>query len=77
VGFRWALNDVHDTSILGGPVIDYKTGEIIALVEAERRIGNDWRFELEARLFANTVPGATISGLERDSFVTLRLSKFF
>jgi hypothetical protein len=76
-GFRWALNDVHDTAILGGPVIDYKTGEIVALLEAERRLGAGWRFEFEARLFANTTPGAVASGLRRDGFVTLRLSRFF
>jgi len=77
VGFRWALNDVHDTSILGGPVIDYESGEMLVLVEAARRLGDDWRFELEATLFANTAAGAPTSGLKRDGFVTLRLSRFF
>jgi hypothetical protein len=77
LGFRWAMNDVHDTVILGGPVIDYKTGEILALIEVERRLGSGWRFELEARLFANTARGAVTRGLRRDGFVTLRLSKFF
>jgi hypothetical protein len=77
VGFRWALNDVHDTSILGGPVIDYDTGEMLALIEAERRIGDDWRFELEARLFANTARDGTTSGLRRDGFFALRLSRYF
>ncbi|MCH7474264.1 MAG: hypothetical protein IIA27_06285 [Gemmatimonadetes bacterium] len=77
VGFRWALNDVHDTSILGGPVIDYETGEMLVLVEAARRLGDDWRFELEARIFANTADDAPTSGLKRDGFVTLRLSRYF
>ena len=77
VGFRWALNDVQDTSILGGPVIDYETGEMLVLVEAARRLGDDWRFELEARLFANTAAGAPTSGLKRDGFVALGLSRYF
>ena len=77
VGFRWALNDVHDTSILGGPVIDYETGEMLVLVEATRRIGDDWRFELEARLFANTDLESFTYALRKDSFVTVRLSRFF
>jgi hypothetical protein len=77
VGFRWALNDVHDTAILGGPVVDYKTGEVLALLEVERRLGSGWRFELEARLFANTAPAAATNSLRRDGFLTLRLSKFF
>ncbi len=77
VGFRWALNDVHDTSILGGPVIDYETGEMLVLVEAARRLGDDWRFELEARIFANTAADAPMSGIKRDGFVALRLSRYF
>ncbi len=77
VGFRWALNDVHDTSVLGGPVIDYDTGEILALVEVERRVGEDWRFELEARLFANTARNAPTRGLRRDGFFAARVSRYF
>jgi hypothetical protein len=77
LGFRWAANDVHDTAILGGPVIDYRTGEVLALLEMERRLGDSWRFELEARFFANTAPGGVPHGLRRDGFVTLRLSRFF
>ena len=77
VGFRWALNDVHDTSILGGPVIDYETGEMLALVEAQRRLGNDWRFELEARIFANTAADAPTRGVRRDGFVSFGLSRYF
>ncbi len=77
VGFRWALNDVHDTSILGGPVIDYETGEMLALVEAQRRLGNDWRFELEARIFANTAADAPTRGMRRDGFVSVGLSRYF
>jgi hypothetical protein len=34
VGGRWALNDVSDTSVLGGPLIDLDTGEALILVEA-------------------------------------------
>ncbi len=77
VGFRWALNDVNDTAILGGPVIDYDTGEMLALLEIERRVGDQWRVELEARLFANTAAGSVTNSLHRDGFVTFRLSRFF
>ena len=77
VGFRWALNDVHGTSILGGPVIDYETGEMLALIEAERRLGDDWRFELEARLFANAAADTPTSRVKRDGFVALRMSRYF
>ncbi len=76
-GFRWALNDVQGTSVLGGSVIDYETGEMLAIVEAERRVGSSWQVGLEARLFANTATGRPTSTLRRDGFVNMRLSRFF
>jgi len=76
-GVRWAANDVHDTSLLAGSVVDYQTGEMLAIVEAERRTGGTWQVGLEARIFANTVPGRPASTLRRDGFVKIRLSRFF
>jgi hypothetical protein len=77
VGARWAWNDAADTSILGGPVIDYQTGEILAFVEAERRFGDRWVAELQARWLVNTDETAPLHGVRRDDFVTLRLSRYF
>ena len=57
--------------------MDYRTGEILMLLEMERRLGSSWRFEVEARFFANTAEGSVTHGLRRDGFVTLRLSRFF
>ncbi len=72
-GMRWAWNDVADTSILGGPVIDFDTGEVLAFVEAERRVGDAWTVEVEGRWFGNTEVGTFSNALRRDGFVTLRV----
>lgn len=77
IGFRWAFNDIADTSILGGPVVDYESGEMIAFLEAERRVGDNWVVEVEARWLLNTDETAPLHGLRRDNFVTLRLSRYF
>lgn len=77
VGFRWAWNDVSGTSILGGPVVDFATGEVLAMVEAERRIGERWSLAVEARWFANTEPNTFTEGVRRDGFVNLGFSRFF
>lgn len=77
IGFRWAFNDIADTSILGGPVVDYESGEMIAFLEAERRFGDNWIVEVEARWLLNTDETAPLHGLRRDDFVTLRLSRYF
>ncbi len=77
VGFRWAFNDVSDTSILGGPVVDFETGELFAFLEAQRRLANRWLAEFEGRWLANTDPGSFTHTLRNDNFVTLRVSRFF
>lgn len=77
LGARWALNDRNDTSVLGGPIIDLKTGELIGFVEAQRRIADRWTIEVEARWFANTEVGGPLSGLSHDDFVTLGVSRHF
>ena len=77
VGARWAFNDVSDTALLGGPIIDYGTGEIIAFFEFERRFGDRWVAGAEARWVTQTTDASPLSGLRDDDFVTLRLSRFF
>lgn len=77
LGGRWALNDVSDSSVLGGPLIDLATGEVVVLLEAERRFGSAWSLNLDARLFANPEPGSPIYGVRRDGFLSLAVSRFF
>ena len=77
LGARWAFNDPADSSILGGPVIDYETGETFAFLEGERRFGDRWIATLEARWLMNTDASAAVHGLRSDDFLTLRLSRYF
>lgn len=77
VGARWALNDVDDTAVLAGVVVDWERGETFALVEAERRLSGDWKMELQARLLGNTDPGSFVAGIRRDSFLTLRVGRYW
>jgi len=77
VGARLALNDIDDSQALAGGVIDAEDGTISLFVEAERRIGNAWKIAAEARLLANVERGNAVAPFERDSFVNLRLSRYF
>jgi hypothetical protein len=76
-GARLTLNDVQDTSALGGAIIDRDTRSTILLAEAERRIGDNWKIELETRFFLNVSDRDPLAGIRKDDFVTLRLSRFF
>ena len=76
-GGRWALNDVADTSVLGGPMVDLATGETLFLVEAGRRVGSVWSVAADARVFVTADEASPLYGLRRDSFVELSLTRYF
>ena len=76
VGSRITFNDVQDTEILAGAIIDSETAAIQASIEFQRRIGDNMLLEIEARSF--TASGDPfIESLGRDDNVTLRLTRFF
>lgn len=77
VGARLALNDEPDTQALAGAIIDTNTQSMLWSLEAERRIGADWRAEVEARLFTNVSSDDEAAGFRDDGFLTLRLTRFF
>ncbi len=77
LGARLALNDEQDTAALAGAIIDRSSQATLFFVEAERRLGDSWKIELEGRFFLNTPGGDPLAGLRDDDFITLRLSRFF
>ncbi len=76
-GARLALNDAQDTSLLAGAITDLEDGSTSASIEAERRFGQVWTGELEARLFLAVDQRNLLDAFARDSFVTLRLTRYF
>ncbi|MEO0974397.1 MAG: hypothetical protein AAFX85_15005, partial [Pseudomonadota bacterium] len=76
-GARLALNDVQDTSLLAGAITDLEDGTTSVSIEAERRFGQVWTGELEARLFVAVDAQNLVDAFARDSFVTLRLTRYF
>jgi hypothetical protein len=77
LGARLTLNDVQDSQALAGVVIDRDDGTLFFSVEAERRIGTNWKAELEARVLTNVDSANGAYPFRRDSFVNLRLSRYF
>jgi hypothetical protein len=71
-GLRLALNDVQDTRLLAGAVIDRDDRSALVLVEAARRLGHRLTLELEARFFPGADPASDLAAFERDGFVVLR-----
>lgn len=74
-GIRLSFNDTEDTAILGGAIFD--TNGTFAIVEAERRFGDAWKFEAEVRWFLDVDENdPLLGGIRRDSFITLRLARY-
>ena len=76
-GFRLALNDTQDTSLLAGIAYDTVTGETFFNVEAERRIGDSISLEVRARAFSGARPQDITFAVVRDDYVQIRLAKYF
>ena len=73
-GARLALNDVHDTTVLAGAVVDARDGSTVARLEFERRLSNRFKLEIEGRFFLGVADDNAVAFLRQDSFLNLRLA---
>jgi hypothetical protein len=76
-GARLALNDAQSTEALVGLVTDTGTREMLMLAEAERRIGDTMKAEIELRYFLNVDATSPTAGLRDDGQATFRLNWYF
>ena len=77
VGVRLAMNDEPDTQMLIGAVVDRSSVATLFNVEAERRLGENWKLEIESRFLFDTADDPVLAGITDDDFITLRLTRFF
>ena len=75
-GMRLALNDVNDTMLLLGAIVDRQEHGSTSFIEGQRRLWDRWRLEVELR-WLRDVEDPAFDGLRRDSFLTARLARFF
>jgi hypothetical protein len=76
-GTRLALNDTQDTSLLAGMIVDVEDQSTVLSVEAERRLGDNWKLEAETRWFIGIDRDNLLNSVRDDSYLTLRLRRFF
>ena len=77
IGSRIAFNDVQGTSMLGGMIIDADSGAMAVGIEASRRLADDWRIRVEARMFANVPPDDIMTTVRKDDYIQAELTWFF
>ncbi|MDC8758953.1 hypothetical protein [Janthinobacterium fluminis] len=77
-GLRYRLGDLQDSDVLAGLLYDKEGAARQWSIEANRRLGADWKLQLKARKFVtsgSTPYPLTIFG--RESYFQLQLSRFF
>ena len=77
VGTRLTLNDIQDSSLLAGVVVDTKTSETYFNLEAERRVGSNMVVQLRARVLTDASPGEPSYPISNDDYVQLQFSGYF
>jgi hypothetical protein len=77
LGTRLALNDIEDTALLAGVILDLDQEERVFSLEFERRLNDNLSLEIEGQVYDNTDENDILTGFARDSFVEVRLSWYF
>jgi len=77
IGARFALNDEASSEFLAGMIIDLDNSSRVMSVEASRRLGDDWKINLEARFFSNIDKNDSLISFENDDFMQLELAWYF
>jgi hypothetical protein len=76
-GARLAFNDVNDTSVLAGVIVDPATQEKSFSVEAETRFNDHLTGELRLRTFSSKNATGALSAIEKDDYLQLRLTWYY
>lgn len=78
IGLRWTANDVQSTAVLIGTIVDLDSEASVISLEAERRIGSNFKAIIEAR-FQNEIgeDDSFAAANEDEGHFRLRLSYYF
>jgi hypothetical protein len=77
VGLRLSLNDVSDTSFLGGMMVDLDNGGLAARFEYSTRLTDFVRLEIEGHMSQGISSSDPLSAFEQDHNLLLRISRYF
>lgn len=78
MGLRWTSNDENDTTLLAGVVADMDTSARLYSIEGSRRIAENWKLKIEARIFSGISSNDIyLSSLRQDDFVKIELGYYF
>ncbi|MCF6346041.1 MAG: hypothetical protein L3J00_06180 [Thiomicrorhabdus sp.] len=77
-GLRWVFNDTQSTEILMGHIIDLDDQSQIWTLEASRRIGENWKAELNGRWVSNVnSDNYFVKTYQQDDLINFKVSYYF
>ncbi|MDX8380894.1 MAG: hypothetical protein R8M14_02140 [Ghiorsea sp.] len=76
-GFRVAMNDTQDTTMLVGGLMDYKDHSVFMNIEAERRLTDRLKAELAGRFLTNVATTDPLYLYRNDDFISVKLNYYF
>lgn len=77
VGARLALNDTASTEVLAGIIQDLHSSARSFTLEASRRLGSNWKLELNAIVLSQQDPEELLYDLREDDMAQISLSYYF
>lgn len=76
-GMRLALNDEQNSQVLFGITVDIDTRATVASFKGSRRLGENWKVEVESLAFFHIPQSDILIGPARDDYVQARLIRYF
>jgi len=77
VGLRLALNDTQSSELLLGLLDDQDSGSQVVSLEASRRLGENYKMNIEGYVFSGAPEGDVLVGFENDDFLSVEVVRFF
>lgn len=74
---RLSFNDIQSTEILAGVMFDRSSNEKFYNIEASRRLGDNFKIEIEGRFFAGAAPNNASYFLRDEDHIRAELSYHF
>lgn len=74
---RLAFNDVQDTQLLAGAIVDRETGASFFDLQGSRRLGRGFKLIVKARAFTGVPASDLMYTGRRDDYVQLEIARYF
>ena len=77
LGGRLTLNDAQSTEGISGFIIDLDSNAVIFSLEANRRLGDNFKLSIESRFYSNVDSDPFLKNIKQDSYLKANLDYFF